>query len=188
MTTVVLGLGNPGSEYARTRHNVGFMVVDELSARHRIPVKERTRVALVGEGDVREHRVVLAKPRTYMNLSGQAAQSLAAKHGVEPPSFLVVVDDFNLPLGRLRVRRDGGAGGHNGLSSLIECLGTQDFPRIRMGVGPLPAGMDQVDFVLGEFLPEEKEDLAAMIGRAADCVECALAEGLEAAMNRFNPS
>ena len=183
---LVLGLGNPGPEYAGHRHNLGFMVIDELSTRHRLPVRERTRVALVGEGEIRGHRALLAKPRTYMNLSGRAAQSLAARGPIPAERVLVLVDDFTLPLGRVRIRRGGGTGGHNGLASLIESLGTREFPRVRLGIGPLPDGVDPADFVLEDFLPEEEEAVRALVARGADAVEALLEEGLEAAMNRFN--
>lgn len=183
---LVLGLGNPGPEYAMTRHNLGFMVVDELAARHNLPVQERTRLALVGQGRIRDRQVVMAKPRTYMNLSGQAAQSLAARFQIPPQHLLALVDDFTIPLGRVRLRKDGGSGGHNGLTSLLECLGTRDFPRLRLGIGPLPPGTDQVDFVLGLFEPDQEEARKALIQRGADAVECFLELGLEAAMNQFN--
>lgn len=185
---LVLGLGNPGPEYAWTRHNLGFMVVDELSRRHGIPVQERSRLALTGAGTLLGHPVVLAKPRTYMNLSGQAAQSLAARFLIPPSRILALVDDFTIPLGRVRVRREGGTGGHNGLASLLECLGTRAFPRLRLGIGPLTPGRDPADFVLEEFLPEEEEARQALVLRGADAVECWAEEGVEAAMNRFNAS
>jgi len=185
---LVLGLGNPGPEYAWTRHNLGFMVLDELSSRHKIPVQDRGRLALTGTGTLLAHPVVLAKPRTYMNLSGQAAQSLAARFQVAPSRILALVDDFTIPLGRVRVRREGGTGGHNGLASLLEFLGTRAFPRIRLGIGPLPPGRDPADFVLDEFRAEEEEALRGLVLRGADAVECWMEEGIEAAMNRFNGS
>jgi PTH1 family peptidyl-tRNA hydrolase len=184
---ILLGLGNPGPEYARTRHNLGFMVVDELARRHGVAVKERSRLALTGRGQVAGHEVLLAKPRTYMNLSGQAAVSLLATLRLPPRCMLVLVDDFNLPLGRLRLRRSGSPGGHNGLASITQALGTQDFPRLRLGIGPVPAGVDVVDWVLEEFYPDERQAVRDMIERAADCVECLLREGFEAAAQRFNP-
>jgi len=186
--SLVLGLGNPGPEYAWTRHNLGFMVVDELTSRHKIPVQERTRLALTGTGILLGHPVVLAKPRTYMNLSGQAAQSLAARFLVPPSRILALVDDFTIPLGRVRVRREGGTGGHNGLASLMECLGTRAFPRIRLGIGPLPPDRDPADFVLDEFRPDEEEALRDLVVRGANAVECWIEEGIEAAMNGFNGS
>lgn len=185
---LILGLGNPGPEYAHNRHNLGFMVVDELAARHGIRVQERTRLALVGQGPLLGQQVVLAKPRTYMNLSGQAAQSLAARFQVPPSRLVVLVDDFTIPLGRVRLRKEGGTGGHNGLASLLECLGTRDFPRLRLGVGPIPQGQDQIDFVLGDFEPEQEEARQALVKRGADAVECLLEHGLETTMNQFNGS
>jgi PTH1 family peptidyl-tRNA hydrolase len=183
---LVLGLGNPGPEYAWTRHNLGFMVLDELSSRHKIPVQERTRLALTGTGTLRGLPVVLAKPRTYMNLSGQAAQSLAARLQIPPSRILALVDDFTIPLGRVRVRREGGTGGHNGLASLMECLGTRSFPRIRLGIGPLAPDRDPADFVLEEFRADETEAVRDLVLRGADAVESWMEEGIEAAMNRFN--
>jgi len=123
-----------------------------------------------------------------MNLSGQAAQSLAARFQVAPSRILALVDDFTIPLGRVRVRREGGTGGHNGLASLLEFLGTRAFPRIRLGIGPLPPGRDPADFVLDEFRAEEEEALRGLVLRGADAVECWMEEGIEAAMNRFNGS
>lgn len=183
---LVLGLGNPGPEYAGHRHNLGFMVVEELASRHGIPVHERSRLAVQGAGAIGEVPVVLARPRTYMNLSGQAAQSLGVRLGIPPQRMLALVDDFTLPLGRVRIRREGGTGGHNGLASMIECLGTKDFPRIRLGIGPMPPGMDPADFVLEDFRPEEEQAVDALLARAADAVEFLVEHGVEAAMNRFN--
>ena len=186
LPSLVLGLGNPGPEYAWTRHNLGFMVLDELSSRHRIPVRERTRLALTGTGPLLGHPAVLAKPRTYMNLSGQAAQSLASRFQIQPSRLLVLVDDFTIPLGRVRVRREGGTGGHNGLASLLECLGTRSFPRIRLGIGPRPPDRDPADFVLEEFHEDETEAVRDLVLRGADAVESWFEEGIEATMNRFN--
>ncbi|HEY3283233.1 MAG TPA: aminoacyl-tRNA hydrolase [Armatimonadota bacterium] len=182
---VILGLGNPGGEYEMTRHNVGFLVVDVLSDRLHLEVRRTGLKCLRGETRAGDHRVILAKPLTYMNLSGQAARGLLDYYRLSPRDLLVVTDDVNLPVGRLRLRADGSAGGHNGLKSLIQCLGTQEFPRLRIGVGaPVPGTM--IHHVLGRFPKEEMPAVRDAVHRAADAVECLLAEGLQEAMNRFN--
>jgi PTH1 family peptidyl-tRNA hydrolase len=184
---LVVGLGNPGRTYDHTRHNVGFAVVDELARRNggsfrrswRFPA-ELAEVALGGR------TVLLVKPRTFMNRSGEAAGPLARKKGVAVEDVLAVVDDVELPAGRLRIRRGGSAGGHNGLKSLIEHLGTDEFPRVRVGVGPVPAGQDRVEFVLGRFGPAEREVMEQAVARAAEAVAMALQDGWDRAMNQFN--
>lgn len=183
---LVVGLGNPGPEYQHTRHNVGFRVVDLLSERHRIPVRKLERRALVGTGEIAETVVQLVKPMTYMNLSGESVAPLMRAAGLRPEDLIVIVDEMDLPVGRVRLRKSGSAGGHNGLKSLIQHLGTEDFPRIRIGVGR-PSEGAVVDHVLSRFGRGELEPIREAIERSADAVEVALAEGFEAAMNRFNP-
>lgn len=182
---LVVGLGNPGPEYANTRHNVGFMVVDLLSQRHRIPIKGLQRGARVGEGEIGAEPVALVKPLTYMNESGRAVAPLANRHSLPPDRILVVYDDADLPLGKIRVRAQGSAGGHGGLKSIIAALGSSDFPRVRIGIGRSGPG-DLVGHVLSGFRSAEREPIQRAIERAADAVECFLSEGIEAAMNRFN--
>lgn len=182
----LVGLGNPGSRYQDTRHNVGFMVLDLLRKRwgsgswkskgNMEYVKERR-----GQDDIH-----LIKPQTYMNLSGQAVSALRRQTPIEPQQVLCIVDEFALKLGQLRLRADGSAGGHNGLKSLIAELGTQAFPRLRLGIGPVPEQWDPADFVLGKFQKEEQEALDQMLERAADCVEAWIDQGLNPAMNKFN--
>ncbi|NLX58839.1 MAG: aminoacyl-tRNA hydrolase [Phycisphaerae bacterium] len=182
---VVVGLGNPGKQYDQTRHNLGFRVCGEL--RERLPggtSRERfsSRVTETGGPG---GKVLLIEPQTYMNLSGRAVAEAIGFYKVPLPDVLVVCDDFNLALGRLRLRRDGSHGGHNGLRNVIECLGDDEFARLRMGIGPLE-GRDPVGFCLGTFRQEELDEVDRMIRTAADAVLCWLDAGLDAAMNRFN--
>lgn len=183
---VILGIGNPGPEYLRTRHNCGFMVVDELARRHRLDGWSKRWGALVCEWRLPEalggERAVLVKPQTYVNLSGESAQGVLAFHKVPPADLLVVVDDINLPLGHLRLRPDGSAGGHNGLKDIEARIG-KSYPRLRLGIGrPVH---DQIDHVLTAFSDTEQPDVQAMIGKGADCVEGWLRDGLTVAC-RFN--
>jgi len=182
---LIVGLGNPGEEYADTRHNLGFKVVEELARRYRVKLrndaKRRARVAkIVDIGD----GVLVAQPTTFMNLSGSAVRDVASFHKVTSPDLLVVVDDADLPLGRLRIRRRGSAGGHNGLKSVIQELGTVEFPRLRIGVGRQPGELK--NHVLGRFDAEEKAKIGAAVGRAADAAELFAREDILAAMNMFN--
>jgi PTH1 family peptidyl-tRNA hydrolase len=177
---VVLGIGNPGKEYEGTRHNVGFQVVDELARRHGLGSWAKKWQADVCEWRRGDERALLLKPRTYVNLSGESAQAVLAFHKLAPADLLVVVDDINLPVGTLRLRADGSAGGHNGLKDIEARLG-QAYGRLRLGVGAPPAGADQVGHVLGGFAPAERDDAQAMIGKAADCVESWLRDGFAVA-------
>jgi PTH1 family peptidyl-tRNA hydrolase len=204
---LILGLGNPGEEYRDTRHNVGFRVVEELARRWRIPVDRLECNALTGrammgevvgegageaagEGDEGEGRIdiLLAKPQTYMNRSGYAARCFAERYELEPAAMLVVYDEINLPLGKLRVRRAGSPAGHRGLESIIENLRSSEVPRLRLGVAQEEkvGGEDLADFVLGPFATEEQEIVEAMIRRAADACEVWAREGVEVAMRGFN--
>jgi PTH1 family peptidyl-tRNA hydrolase len=182
---LLVGLGNPGPEYANTRHNVGFMVLDTLSQRHRIPIRRSLHQARVGEGQLAGEPVVLAKPLTYMNVSGRAVAPLARQHSLPPEHVVVIYDDADLPLGKIRVRARGSAGGHGGLKSILASLGSSEFPRVRIGIGR-SAGSDLVEHVLRSFRPDEREVIHHAVERAADAVECLLTEGVEIAMNRFN--
>jgi PTH1 family peptidyl-tRNA hydrolase len=182
---LVVGLGNPGAEYQNTRHNVGFRVIDRLAERHRMDVKKFERRALVGYGAIEETAVALAKPQTYMNLSGESVAPLLRQLQLTPEDLIVVYDEMDLPVGRIRLRKQGSAGGHNGVKSLIQHLQTDAFARIRIGVGR-PKGDPSIDHVLGKFGRNEIEPIRDAIDRTADAVEAILAEGLDAAMNRFN--
>ncbi len=186
---LLLGLGNPGEQYRDTRHNVGFRVIDELARRWQVPVDRLEQSSLVGHHKPAEGEdVLLVKPQTYMNRSGYAARSFAERHALDPAAVLVVYDEVNLPLGKLRVRRAGSPAGHRGLESIIENLRTSEIPRLRLGVAP-EGGVtyeDLADFVLAPFAPEEIETVEEMIRRAADACEVWVKEGVEVAMRGFN--
>ena len=184
---LIVGLGNPGPDYRDTRHNVGFLVADELARRWRLSEAWREKFeALHVRTTVADEAVILAKPLTFMNLSGQAVAGLAAFYKIEPADVLVVADDVALPLGRLRARPEGGAGGHNGLKSIIQHFGTQAFPRLRVGVGRGDDRRDLADHVLGRFEAGERETVSAAVLRAADAAERFLSEGIERVMSAFN--
>lgn len=189
----VVGLGNPGARYAQHRHNVGFWCVDLLAKRWGIEVKGSSRYAATGEGEAEGRYVLLVKPRTFVNRSGEAVGALMRSRNLSPPALLVIYDELDLPLGQLRVRARGSHGGHNGLKSIISAIGSTDFPRIRIGIGrPLVDGQPTTDpehvaaYVLSPPTPEQRELLEAAVARAADAVVCILREGVEAAMNQFN--
>lgn len=187
---LIVGLGNPGPQYAQTRHNIGWMVLDELARRHAIPVIKSQLEALTGSGQIGEQKVLLAKPLTFMNLSGRAVAALARYYQIELANILVVCDDLNLDLGRLRLRPSGSDGGNNGLKSIAASLQTTDYARLRCGVGqPSTEERQQrgtVDFVLSKFSAEEAGALQEEIQKAADCVEAFCEHGTATAMNRFN--
>jgi peptidyl-tRNA hydrolase, PTH1 family len=182
---LIVGLGNPGAEYAGTRHNVGFELVDLLASAHRIKVDSILSRARIGRGTVAEQAVLLAKPLTYMNLSGEAVKGLKDREGVELSDILVVTDDIHLPVGRVRLRASGSSGGQNGLKSIAAQLGTQDFARLRIGVGEPPPGL-QVEWVLGKFGGADRKVMDETLIVAMGAVEVWLREGVEPAMNRFN--
>lgn len=184
MRTIV-GLGNPGREYEGTRHNVGFRVVDELARRHDVPCGQRKFKSLFGMGPICGEKCVLLKPQTYMNLSGEAVRPALDWFESAPGDLLVICDDFHLPLAKLRVRRGGSSGGHKGLVSTIESLGSDQFARLRIGIGEAGPG-DPKDFVLSRFGKEEQEAIEEAIVRGADAVELWVREGIESCMNRYN--
>ena len=179
---LVAGLGNPGLEYAGTRHNVGFAALNFFVQREGVKYEKQAKwgavVAKTGE-------MILIKPLTFMNRSGEPLAAVADFYKIPPENILVVLDDFALPLGRLRIRQSGGAGGHNGLESVILNLATEDFPRLRLGIGAAPE-RGSVDYVLSRFFDEEKEQVTAMIERAAEAIKCAIDNGIVSAMNTFN--
>lgn len=186
---LIVGLGNPGRRYQGTRHNVGFLVVDELTRRYQLTwamAPSQVPDAFTAKRFGAEP-LLLAKPLTFMNRSGDAVAALARYYGIEPHDLLVVVDEVALPFGRLRARSRGSAGGHNGLRSIIERLGTTEFPRLRLGVGRGDARRDLADHVLSMFEPDEQSGLEMFIARAADAAEVFAAEGIEQVMNRYNP-
>jgi PTH1 family peptidyl-tRNA hydrolase len=181
---LIVGLGNPGRRYAGTRHNVGFEVLDAIAARYRLEWESAKADAVIAKW--RAKGALLAKPVTFMNLSGHAVGELLRFYKIELPDLFVVVDDVNLELGRLRTRGGGSAGGHNGLKSLIAQLGTDEFSRLRIGVGRGDARRDLADHVLATFEPDERPIVAEAVARAAEAVELFIAEGVEPVMNRYN--
>jgi len=183
---LIVGLGNPGKEYEQTRHNIGYCVVDALAQRWQIEVHKNRFSGRTGGGQIKGLSVLLLKPTTYMNLSGRSVREAVAFYKLSPADLLVVADDLALPLGRLRFRPQGSAGGHNGLTSIIQELGGDDaFARLRMGIDAA-VGARMVGHVLGTFSPEEQELINQAIRRAADAVECWLTDGVDKAMNTFN--
>ncbi len=182
---VIVGLGNPGAQYASTRHNVGFMVVDHLAQRYGIAVTRRLCNATTATLTIAGGKVCLAKPQTYMNLSGDAVGCLLRYYKLTPADLLVVYDDRDLPVGRIRLRERGGAGGHRGMESIIGALGTDSFARLRIGIGR-PLEMDAVNHVLSTFSAEERPVIEEAVDRAADAIEAAVTDGMAAAMNRYN--
>jgi peptidyl-tRNA hydrolase, PTH1 family len=179
-----VGLGNPGPEYRGTRHNVGFDVIDRLAERHKIKLDKSKHQSRYGIGTIAGVPVLLMKPLTFMNLSGRSVAPMAREHGIKPDQILVIADDLDLPLGRTRLKPKGSAGGHNGHKSLIAALGTQEYPRIKIGIG---AGEGEtVGHVLGRFNPEDRIAADEAIARSADGIEAALREGIERAQNVVN--
>lgn len=184
---LIVGLGNPGKEYQNTRHNIGFDVIDVIARQENISVTEKKHKALIGKGVIAGHKVILAKPQTYMNLSGESVRSLLDYYKTdETEEFLVVSDDISLPPGQIRIRKKGSAGGHNGLKNIIAHLGHDSFQRIKMGVGEKPNGYDLADYVLGRFDGTDRKIMDQAALTAADAVRLILAEGADAAMNVYN--
>ena len=184
---LLVGLGNPGTQYENTRHNVGFLVADELAERQNAPIQRLKFKALTNLLTISGEKVLVMKPVTYMNLSGEAVRPAADFYKIPPDHVLVISDDTALAVGRLRIRKGGSAGGHNGLKSIIQHLGTDQFPRLRVGVGEKPhPDYDMADWVLGKFQGEDRKAIDAAVKRAADAVECLIGEGPDRAMNKFN--
>ncbi|MDI9549116.1 MAG: aminoacyl-tRNA hydrolase [Chloroflexota bacterium] len=187
---MIVGLGNPGPEYARNRHNIGFQCVELFARRHAIDLTRMQQRAIIGSGwagrGPMRRKVMLVKPLTYMNASGQAVGPLAKYYQVAPQDILVVHDDLDLASGMLRLRANGSAGGQNGVKSIIQHLGSQDFHRARIGVGRPPGRMDPADYVLQNFSDGEEDTFAPLRATVADALECWLFEGIDAAMNRYN--
>ena len=184
---IIAGLGNPTLQYRGTRHNVGFDVIDTLADKYNIAVETRKSRALIGKGIIAGQKVLLVKPQTYMNLSGESIGELVSYYKVdEEQELLVIYDDVSLDVGQLRIRRKGSAGGHNGIKEIIRHLGTDVFPRNKIGVGEKPKGYDLADYVLGHFSREEREMMEEGYQKAAEAVEMILAGELDEAMNVFN--
>ena len=184
---LVVGLGNPGDNYEKTRHNIGFRCVDELARRYQLSFRSHRGSAVVAEGNIRGQRMVLAKPQTFMNRSGQSVVALRQWYKVALDNELIVIyDDVDLPFGALRLRTRGGPGTHNGMRSVVALLGTQDFLRIRVGIDPVPPNWDASSYVLGRFSREQESEIPELCGRVADAVEMSVSAGFTAAMNQFN--
>ena len=183
---LVLGLGNPGKKYERTRHNLGFLVVDRLASVKGIAVKKRKYDCLIGDWQADGERVLLAKPQTFMNHSGEAVRDLFRFFPLTIKDLVVIHDDLDLPFGRIRIRPRGGAAGHRGILSILGTLGEEGFYRIRIGIGRPPTGVDPTDFVLAPFSPEESALLDPIVSKAAAAAQCLLEEGLHRAMEKFN--
>lgn len=184
---IIAGLGNPGKRYENTRHNVGFDAIDELVDRYRIPSSGVSHKAMVGKGIMEGQKVLLAKPLTYMNLSGEAIRGLVDYYKIDPETeLLVIYDDISLEPGNIRIRKKGSAGGHNGIKSIIAQLGTQNFQRIRIGVGEKPKNWDLADYVLGTFGKEDRPLVEEALGNAAEAAAMIVQGKIDEAMNRFN--
>jgi len=190
---LIVGLGNPGRDYVNNRHNAGFKCVDLFAREHGISLIQRGARSKLGTGEVAGTKVILAKPQTFMNLSGEAVAALVRRYNLSPEDILVIHDDLDLPLGKIRIREKGSSGGHNGLKSIISHLGTQDFPRIRVGIAPAEGSdsaaapeVDAIEHVLSDFTNEEKTVMREVYPRVAAAIECVLSEGIAAAMNKYN--
>ena len=183
---IIIGLGNPAREYQATRHNIGFDTIIRLSDEYNIPLDFKKHKAICGRGYIGGEKVVLAQPQTYMNLSGESVRELVDFYKVTNEEIIVIYDDVALDVGQLRIRPKGSAGGHNGIKSIIAHLGTQEFPRIRIGVGEKPKNWDLADYVLGRFADEEQPVIREALGRAANACKCIITDGIEEAMNRYN--
>ena len=182
---LIVGLGNPGTRYARSRHNVGFMIADRFARAHHLEFARRRFNAQLAEGTVAGHRVMLAKPQTFMNSSGEAVGKLSAFFKIAPQNLLVIYDDLDLPLGKMRLRADGSSGGHHGMESIIARIRTSDFPRLRVGIGRPDPDAD-IDHVLGVFDAAEYRAMDETLTRAVDAIAVWLADGIQTAMNQFN--
>ena len=183
---IIAGLGNPAAKYEGTRHNTGFAVIDQLAEKYSIRVNTNRQRGLCGAGIIGGEKVLLVKPLTFMNLSGECIRPLMDYYKLEPSELLVIYDDISLEIGQIRIRAKGSAGGHNGMKSIIGHLGTQEFPRIKVGVGGKPEQMDLADYVLGHFSREEQAAIKESVKLAAEASEFILTDGVKEAMNRFN--
>lgn len=183
---LLIGLGNPGREYANTRHNFGFMAVDRLAVRLNARGMKVQSKAIVMDSKYEDHKLILAKPQTYMNLSGQSVQGLAHFYKIPNENLMILSDDLDLPFGTIRIRASGGPGGQRGLSSILEKLGTKDIPRMRLGIGRPPGRMDPADYVLQSFSRDDLKSLSELLDRAADAALEFVTNGLTASMNKFN--
>lgn len=183
---IIVGLGNPGTKYEKTRHNVGFIAIDLLAAKHGIKVNKIKFKALVGEGFIGSEKVLLVKPQTFMNLSGETLREICKFYKVESEEIFVLYDDIDIDVGRLRIRKKGSSGSHNGMKSIIYSLGFDDFPRFRIGVSKPQNGQDLASFVLSKFRDDEIKDISKAIDNTVEAIEVAVKDGIEKAMNLYN--
>lgn len=183
---VIAGLGNPTKTYEGTRHNAGFRVIDKIAEDYNISVDTKKHKALIGKGVIEGQKVILVKPMTYMNLSGESIRKIADYYKVDAEDILIIFDDISLDVGQLRIRKKGSAGGHNGIKSIIAHLGTTEFPRIKVGVGEKPKGWDLADYVLGKFTGEDAKLIDAAAADASDAVKMIAGGDIDAAMNKYN--
>jgi len=183
---LIVGLGNPGPEYEYTAHNLGFLVIDRIAERSKAKVSRKDSMALVGQATINNHRVLLAKPQTYMNVSGPSVKGLLAKHELKPEQLLLVYDELDLPWQSLRIRPKGSAGGHHGVDSVIRAIGSSDFPRVRLGIHGGSRDRDGARIVLSGFKRGQKEELDELLDYASQAVESIIAEGVEKSMTKFN--
>lgn len=182
---LIVGLGNPGIKYARTRHNMGFMAIDEIASKLGFSVNKNKFKAKLGEGFFRGEKILLVKPQTYMNLSGEAVRAVADFYDIPCEKIVVIYDDFDLNTGALRIRKKGSAGSHNGMKSVVQHLGSENFPRLRIGIGSKDDD-DVINFVIGRIAKDEKAVLQNAVERAAEAVLCMITDGIDKAMNRYN--
>lgn len=183
---VIVGLGNPGRQYERTRHNIGFAAIDYIAGKNQIEISSKKHKALIGSGYLGGQKVLLVKPQTFMNLSGESLRGVMDFYKLEPSDFIVIFDDISLDVGQLRIRRKGSAGGHNGIKSIISHLGSMDFPRIKIGVGEKPKGYDLADYVLGHFSKGEIEIYDDVFPDVDDAVKLMVMDDISGAMNQYN--
>ncbi|HBH3577210.1 TPA: aminoacyl-tRNA hydrolase [Clostridioides difficile] len=183
---VVVGLGNPGKKYEKTRHNVGFDVIDILAKEYNISVTKIKHKALIGEGRVGTEKVLLVKPQTYMNLSGETLIEIYKYYKVDLSNIVVVYDDIDLEVGKIRIRKKGSGGTHNGMKSITKCLGSNDFPRVRVGVSKPEVGQDLADFVLSRFRKEESDNINEALEKAAYAIDSIIRENIDMSMNKYN--
>ncbi|ROR31889.1 PTH1 family peptidyl-tRNA hydrolase [Mobilisporobacter senegalensis] len=183
---IIVGLGNPTREYAATRHNIGFDAITRIADDHNISLDMKKHKSLCGKGVINGEKVILVQPQTYMNLSGEAIRELKDFYKVDNDEFIIIYDDISLDVGQIRIRPKGSAGGHNGIKSIINHLGTNEFPRIKVGVGDKPKGWDLADYVLGRFSEEENTVIREVLKKTSEACACMVTEGLDVAMNQFN--
>lgn len=183
---VIVGLGNPTREYTATRHNIGFDAVTRIADDYNIVLNIKKHRAICGKGYIEGQKVILAQPQTYMNLSGESVRELMDYYKITTEELIVIYDDISLDVGQLRIRAKGSAGGHNGMKNIIAHLGTQEFPRIKIGVGDKPKGWDLADYVLGRFPSEEQEMVREVLKKASDATKIIVSDGIDAAMNQYN--